>query len=74
MAPTFDHVNYDSLDAAKNAFIEASKSTLKFAEQFGFIPDGRFGASANVFSLDLKPFLKTKAEQLFITLLSLIHI
>lgn len=64
-----DKVDYHSLDNAKNAFIDASKRTLKFAEPYGFIPDGRFGASANVFSLDLKPFMKTKAEQLFITLL-----
>ena len=29
-----DHVDYDTLDQAKNAFIEASKKTVKFAEKF----------------------------------------
>lgn len=62
-------VNYDVLDRAKNAFIAASKKTLKFAEKFGFIPGEKFGASANVFALDLKPYLKAKSEQLYITLL-----
>ncbi|PIQ77892.1 phosphoribosylformylglycinamidine cyclo-ligase [Candidatus Peregrinibacteria bacterium CG11_big_fil_rev_8_21_14_0_20_46_8] len=62
-------VDYNALDAAKNAFIEASRSTLQFAQKYGFVPDERLGASANVFQLDLKPFLKSGAEQLFITLL-----
>ncbi len=66
---TLDHVDYDVLDSAKNAFISASKRTMRFAEKYGFIPDGRFGASANVFCLDLKPFLASGAENLFITLL-----
>lgn len=64
-----DHVDYDALDRAKNAFIDASKSTLDFAVDYGFIPDSKLGASANVFSLDLKPFIKANAEELFITLL-----
>lgn len=62
-------VNYDVLDKAKNAFIAASKKTLKFAAKYGFIPGEKFGASANVFALDLKPYLQTKAEQLYVTLL-----
>lgn len=65
----FDHVNYDTLDKAKRAFIEAGKKTAKFAEKYGFIPASGFGASANVFSLDLRPFLKCGAENLQITLL-----
>lgn len=69
MKSKLDHVDYNSLDKAKNAFIQAGKRTLKFAEKFGFIPDEKMGASANVFALDLKPFLKFGAEQLFITLL-----
>lgn len=69
MAKKLDHVDYNSLDKAKNAFIKAGKRTLKFAGKFGFIPDEKMGASANVFALDLKPFLKFGAEQLFITLL-----
>lgn len=64
-----DHVDYNSLDKAKNAFIEASKKTVKFAAKFGFIPNERFGASANVFELNLKPFIKAGAENLHLTLL-----
>lgn len=64
-----DHVDYNSLDQAKNAFITASKKTQSFAKKYGFIPEGRFGASANVFALDLKPFLKQKTKQLYVTLL-----
>lgn len=62
-------VNYDVLDKAKNAFIAASKKTLKFAEKYGFVPGEKFGASANVFALDLKPYLIAKNEQMYITLL-----
>lgn len=64
-----DQVNYNALDQAKNACIEASKKTLHFAAQYGFIPESRLGASANVFALNLQPFLKHGAEQLYITLL-----
>lgn len=64
-----DHVDYDSLDSAKAAFIAASKKTIRFAEKYGFMPESGFGASANVFALDLKPFLKSGAENLLITLL-----
>lgn len=64
-----DHVDYDVLDTAKNAFIEASKSTIKFAEKYGFIPESGFGASANVFSLDLNAFLQAGENRLNITLL-----
>ena len=64
-----DQVNYDALDRAKNAFIEASRKTLDFAERFGFVPDNRLGASANVFALDLAPFTRTGSDKLFITLL-----
>ena len=66
---TLDHVNYDSLDRAKNAFIEASKKTANFAANYGFIQGKVFGSSANVFELDLKPFLKKKSKKLHITLL-----
>lgn len=65
---SLDHVNYDSLDAAKNAFISACKKTTKFAADYGFIPDERFGASANVFELDLQQFLKTGQDKLHLTL------
>lgn len=65
----FDHVDYDVLDKAKRAFIEAGKRTKDFAKKYGFLPESGFGSSANVFSLDLKPFLKVGAESLQVTLL-----
>lgn len=70
-APTekYDHVDYNVLDRAKNSFIQASRQTLGFASSFGFVPSAALGASANVFELDLKPFLKAGAESLHITLL-----
>jgi phosphoribosylformylglycinamidine cyclo-ligase len=64
-----DHVNYDALDRAKIAFIEASRKTLGFAEKFGFVPDSRLGGSANVFALNLNSFLRSGADKLYITLL-----
>lgn len=64
-----EHVDYNTLDKAKNAFIAASKKTARFAAKFGFIPSSGFGASANVFSLNLAPFLKSGAKTLNITLL-----
>jgi phosphoribosylformylglycinamidine cyclo-ligase len=64
-----EQVNYDVLDQAKAAFIEASKKTLGFASSYGFVPNDRLGASANIFALDLKPFIKQGAEKLFITLI-----
>lgn len=64
-----DKVDYNALDKAKNTFIEAGKKTLGFAKKYGFIPGGKFGASANVFSLDLKKYFKKKHNQLFVTLL-----
>lgn len=66
---TLKNVDYDSLDKAKNAFIEASRSTLKFAEKYGFVPGESLGASANIFSLDLRPFIKSGADSIFVTLL-----
>lgn len=65
----YDHVNYDVLDRAKLTFIDASKKTASFASEFGFIPNDAFGASANIFELDLKPFLKAGNESLHMTLL-----
>lgn len=65
---SLDHVNYDSLDAAKNAFIQACKKTTRFAADYGFIPDERFGASANVFELDLSSYLNKGHQKLHLTL------
>lgn len=53
-----DHVDYDTLDWAKNRFIEAARSTTRFAERFGYIPAENFGASANIFTLALPPHLE----------------
>jgi len=64
-----DHVDYNALDKAKIAFMEASKKTMGFAKKFGFVPDERLGASANVFALDLRSFLAAGADQLYMTLL-----
>ena len=61
-------VDYDTLDKAKNAFIAAAKSTLTFAEKFGFVPRDGLGASANLFALNLKPFLTRKDASLYMSL------
>ena len=66
----FDQVDYSSLDNAKNSFIEASRKTLTFAKKYGFIPDSRLGSSANIFSLNLKPYLNRNLNNLYVTLLS----
>jgi phosphoribosylformylglycinamidine cyclo-ligase len=64
-----DQVNYDALDRAKNAFIQASKRTMDFAKDYGFVPEHRLGASANVFALDLKKYFKSGTNNLYMTLL-----
>lgn len=69
LSKPIEKVDYQSLDKAKNAFIGASRKTLKFASRYGFILDEKLGASANVFSLDLAPFIKTGAKNLHVTLL-----
>ncbi|MGI6524658.1 MAG: AIR synthase related protein [Bdellovibrionota bacterium] len=66
---TLDQVEYNVLDRAKQAFIEAARRTLTFAEDFGFVPDTKLGASANIFSLNLAPYIRSGAENLYITLL-----
>lgn len=64
-----DQVDYTTLDEAKLAFIAASERTLTFAEKFGFVPTKSLGASANVFSLSIQPFIKAGAGELFVTLI-----
>lgn len=63
--PLMDHVDYNTLDAAKNAFIHASRRTLKFAGEYGFVPDATLGRSSNVFAL-----VSTPRKNLFVTLIS----
>lgn len=63
-----DHVNYDVLDDAKGAFIQAARSTVRFAEKFGVVPGERFGSSANLFALDISSFVKSGAGQIFVSL------
>lgn len=70
MEKKLDHVDYDVLDRAKNAFIAAGRSTVTFASEFGFLPSTTLGASANVFSLNLQPFFENKLNNLAITLVS----
>ena len=66
---TVDRVDYDTLDRVKLACISASRKTLRFAERFGFVADEQLGASANLFVLDLAPFLQGGEKRLFMTLL-----
>jgi phosphoribosylformylglycinamidine cyclo-ligase len=63
------NVDYNVLDKAKNAFIKASRSTLNFAEKYGFVPGNSLGGSANIFSLNLLPYLKHNSESLYISLI-----
>lgn len=51
-----EHVDYDTLDRAKNAFIEASRRTLGFASKYGAVPSSALGASANLFEIPLSQF------------------
>jgi phosphoribosylformylglycinamidine cyclo-ligase len=66
---TKDQVDYYTLDNAKIKFINAARSTLSFASEYGFVPDETLGASANIFSLNLQPFIKAGLKYLAVTLL-----
>jgi phosphoribosylformylglycinamidine cyclo-ligase len=65
-----EKVDYDALDKAKLAFIAASKKTLTFAQDFGFVPEEKLGASANLFSLNLEQYLNHSQKNIYITLIS----
>ena len=60
-------VNYDALDAVKLRCIEACKKTLTFAGDYGKPLTTALGASSNIFSLDLEPFIKLGATKLYLT-------
>jgi phosphoribosylformylglycinamidine cyclo-ligase len=62
------HVNYSVLDAAKEKFIDAARRTSRFADRFGFIPGEKFGASANIFKIDLSQFIAAGARDLSVSL------
>jgi phosphoribosylformylglycinamidine cyclo-ligase len=63
-------VDYGVLDAAKAQFISAAKSTLGFASEFGTVPQGGLGASANVFQLNLEQLFTSGGGELGISLIS----
>jgi len=65
-----DRVDYDALDKAKLAFIAASKKTLSFAQSFGFVPEEKLGASANLFSLNLEQYINNSHKNIYITLIA----
>jgi phosphoribosylformylglycinamidine cyclo-ligase len=69
MTRSVDQVNYDALDRVKLRCIEAARSTLEFARDFGFVPSAALGASANIFSIPLGPWLDGGARELAVTLL-----
>ncbi len=61
-------VDYTTLDAAKAKFIAASKRTLSFAGDWGSVPNTKLGASANVLSVDLSPWIAAGAKSLSLSL------
>jgi phosphoribosylformylglycinamidine cyclo-ligase len=66
---TFDHVDYATLDSAKLAFIEAARATITFAEPYGVVLTPELGASANLFSINLKELIGEGADSLVISLI-----
>ena len=70
MNPKVDHVNYFSLDEAKNSFIQASKKTLDFASDFGKVLKKELGASANIFELDISKLNSLGVSKMHISLLT----
>lgn len=64
---TIETVNYDALDRAKLKFIEASKRTLSFASQYGFVPNETLGGSSNIFAFDISGF-NSSHQKLYMSL------
>ena len=67
---SIDRVDYDTLDKAKLAFIAASKKTLSFAKDFGFVPEEKLGASANLFCLNIEEYSNHSHKNIYITLVA----
>lgn len=65
-----DQVDYTTLDQVKTSFIEKARSTLDFASQFGSVPITGLGASANIFNLELAPFLEKGQQQLGLSIIT----
>lgn len=65
-----DQVDYTTLDQVKTSFIEKARSTLGFASHFGTVPVSGLGASANVFNLNLAPFLEKGQEHLGLSIIT----
>lgn len=63
-----DVVDYSSLDAAKKQFMNTCSETLKNASTYGSV-SGRLGNSANVFALNLRPFIEAGQNEVFVTML-----
>lgn len=65
-----NQVNYDVLDRVKLRCIEASRRTLGFARDYGFVPDEALGASANIFMLPLDRLVQQGGEHLSLSLVT----
>jgi len=65
-----NQVNYEVLDQVKLRCIEASRRTLGFARDYGFVPDEALGASANIFMLPLERLMQHGGEHLAMSLVT----
>lgn len=61
-------VDYSTLDAAKQVFVDACSKTTSFASQFGNL-SGNLGNSANIFELDISPFIQAGQNKIYTSML-----
>lgn len=61
-------VDYGSLDAAKQVFVDACSMTTSFAKGYGQL-SGALGNSANIFELDISPFIKAGQNKIYTSML-----